>query len=117
MPCFNTECLGHNPDYVNNCGDDNILDESSCPNFVGRPGAALADVLQECEEIEARWGEQNHAPAAWLMILGEEVGEANKAALENHFRGESVKHYRAELVQVAAVALTAIESFDRQLNA
>ena len=49
------------------------------------------------------------------MIIGEEVGEANNAALE-HLLGNKpdLSDYRAELVQVAAVVVHAIESFDRQ---
>jgi len=51
------------------------------------------------------------------MILGEEVGEANKAALESMINGryqeDLVMKYRDELVHVAAVALAAVESFDR----
>lgn len=87
----------------------------------------LRDVLCEVEIERYRqdglWGEQNHTPAIWLMILGEEVGEANKAALEalvatkrgaswamtNHWQRE----YRAELIQVAAVAVAMVESLDR----
>ncbi len=67
------------------------------------------------EEIEAerirqymKWGEQNHSPEKWMNILMEEVGEAAQAGLQKRFAD-----YREELVQVAAVALTAIESFDR----
>jgi hypothetical protein len=49
-----------------------------------------------------------------MLILGEEVGEAQKAALEASWGGGSTwGDYRAELVQVAAVALAAIESLDR----
>lgn len=77
--------------------------------------AVLQEVLRERERQQAKWGEQNLAPAIWLMIIGEEVGEANNAALE-HFLGnaQDLDHYREELVQVAAVAVHAIESFDRQ---
>ncbi|EKO51299.1 hypothetical protein LEP1GSC131_2064 [Leptospira kirschneri str. 200802841] len=51
------------------------------------------------------------------MILGEEVGEVQKAALESYFRYEGKNHdyseYRNELIQVAAVAISMIECFDR----
>lgn len=67
---------------------------------------------------EAKWGQQNHHPMLWLPILGEEVGEANKAALETYFNyksegAEDYTDYRTELVQVAAVAIAMIESLDR----
>ncbi len=66
-------------------------------------------MLYERKRQDGKWGEQNHHPLKWLAILAEEFGEASKAWLE----GEGVK-YRDELVHVAAVALAAIESFDRQ---
>ncbi|WP_221090509.1 nucleoside triphosphate pyrophosphohydrolase family protein [Deinococcus aquaedulcis] len=87
------------------------------------PGV-LAEVGRERQRQEAKWGEQNLEPAVWLMVLGEEVGEANNAALEalmTHcdkqasVRGaRSLDDYRAELIQVAAVAVSAVESLDRQ---
>jgi len=79
------------------------------------------DVRAERKRQELKWGEQNHSPAEWLMILGEEVGEANQAALEAHFAGthnpgnHTLKDYRKELIQVAAVAIAAVESLDRGL--
>lgn len=74
---------------------------------------ALSNVLYERKRQDAKWGEQNHQPAEWLMILGEEYGEAAKAALEAQFGGKEIIKYRDEMVQVAAVALAAVESFDR----
>ena len=78
---------------------------------------ALSDVLEEKKAQEVRWGKQNHEPPIWLMILGEEVGEANKAVLESSGNGaiqcNGFIKYRDEMVQVAAVALSAVESFDR----
>lgn len=75
----------------------------------------LAELKTERERQQVKWGEQNLDPAIWLMIIGEEVGEANNAALE-HLLGNKpdLSDYRAELVQVAAVVVHAIESFDRQ---
>jgi len=84
----------------------------------------LNEVLLERQRQEEKWGQQNHNAPEWLMILGEEVGEANKAALETYFaaRGpkpdgyesvEDYSNYRAELIQVAAVAVSMIESIDR----
>lgn len=72
------------------------------------------EVQRERERQEMKWGRQDHAPAFWMLILGEEFGEAQKAALEASWGGgASWADYRAELVQVAAVALAAIESLDR----
>ncbi len=67
------------------------------------------------------WGTQRHDMPVWCMILGEEVGEVQKAALECFQAEEKNKtskaykkmvEYRAELIQVAAVAVAAIESLD-----
>lgn len=77
----------------------------------------MSKVLVEVESERSRqdqiWGEQNHCPADWLMILVEEVGEANKAALEARFGGKPLTEYRTELIQVAAVAVAAVECLDR----
>ncbi len=87
-------------------------------------GSVLAEILGERQRQDAKWGQQNHAPEIWLMVLAEEVGEANQAAFETLFprfdkraaeRGpRHLAEYRQELVQVAAVAVAAIESLDRQ---
>lgn len=50
-----------------------------------------------------KWGEQHHDPAIWLAILTEEVGEVAESVLKK----ESYS-YRAELIQVAAVAIQAL---------
>jgi len=57
--------------------------------------------------------DRNHAPIVWLPILGEEVGEVNRAVYEHHFEGSDLSSYREELIQVAAVAVAMIESYDR----
>jgi len=76
----------------------------------------LQDIRNERERQESKWGEQNHTPVEWLAILGEEVGEACKEAITAHFHGPTdaiVLAYRLEMVQVAAVAVAAIEALDR----
>lgn len=40
----------------------------------------MGDVLNERIDQEIRWGLQHHPVAEWLSILGEEYGEACKAA-------------------------------------
>lgn len=84
----------------------------------------LYEIAHERQQQDAKWGVQNHDPATWLMVLAEEVGEANQAVFEHLHptfdklaasRGRrSLDDYRAELIQVAAVAVAAIESLDRQ---
>lgn len=73
---------------------------------------ALANVLYERKRQDEKWGVQNHEPLKWLAILGEEVGEACEAILADHPNPPSWK-YRDEMVHVAAVALAAVECFDR----
>ena len=65
----------------------------------------LQAIQDECDRQDVKWGVQRHMPEKWLAILMEEVGEAAKATLE----GDPVA-YADELVQVAAVAVAALES-------
>lgn len=70
------------------------------------------DVRGEVEEErlmqDAKWGIQNHPPEWWVVILTEEVGEACQALLTG-----DLASYRNEMVQVVAVAIAAIEAYDR----
>ncbi len=68
----------------------------------------LKQVAGERARQDAKWGEQNHQPEKWMCILTEEVGEAAKAILEG-----DTANYREELVQIAAVAVSMIQCFDR----
>ena len=68
----------------------------------------LAQVQFERSRQDQKWGTPNHYPETWLAILMEEVGEAAQAMLERR-----LIDYRHEMVQVAAVALAALESYDR----
>lgn len=96
---------------------NDISDAISKIELPPQPVSAMEDVLneirQERTKQDVKWGEQNHAPADWLIILGEEVGEVNKAALEAKFGSSTLREYREELVQVAAVTVAMIECFDR----
>ena len=68
----------------------------------------LANIKNERKKQDEKWGEQNHNIYKWLAILGEEVGEVNKAALEGK-KNEIIE----ELIQVSAVAVAMIESIQR----
>lgn len=74
-----------------------------------RTHGVLHEVVGERCRQDARWGVQNHTGQYWIAILGEEFGEVCKAILE-----QEVVDLRAELIQVAAVAVAAVESLDRQ---
>jgi NTP pyrophosphatase (non-canonical NTP hydrolase) len=67
------------------------------------------EVALERARQDNKWGRQEHSPYGWLTILGEETGEACRAALEGNAR-----QYRKEMIQVAAVAIAAIECLDRK---
>jgi NTP pyrophosphatase (non-canonical NTP hydrolase) len=81
--------------------------------FLSGYNVPFAEVKAELLKQYSKWGIQNHTPEWWLVILGEEVGEANKAILENKLSKSDIGLYRDELIQVAAVALSAIECLDR----
>lgn len=90
-----------------------------------------ADALRLVEEERARqdrkWGDQDHPPALWMSILTEEVGEAAREANAITFAQSyplqyvdtpySVCRFRAELVQIAAVAVAAVEKMINLLDA
>ena len=75
----------------------------------------LQEIVEERKAQDGKWGTQRHAAVEWIPILGEEFGEVCRAALECHFgHGRSQwSDYRAELIQLAAVAVAMVESFDR----
>lgn len=98
----------------------------------------LLEVADERTRQENKWGQQNHPAIEYCAILGEEVGEVNKAALEAHFKypapcpktvdnsawpsvednpnphqREHWVQLRKELIQTAAVAVAMVESLDR----
>lgn len=74
----------------------------------------LADVYAERERQHAVWGKQRLDYPVWLTVLMEEVGEAAQAVLAYRVMADQLRlqHLRAELVQVAAVAVQIIEHID-----
>lgn len=70
----------------------------------------MTEISHELERQHLKWGVQDHEPLYWLGILTEEVGEVAKAFIEH--RPLSV--VEKELIQVAAVAISAIASLRRQ---
>lgn len=74
-------------------------------------------VALERERQSKIWGLQNHPPLAWLSILGEEYGEACEIANDSFESGKASldrANLVRELIQVAAVALAAVDSIQRQ---
>ena len=104
------------------------------PYILARSGRVLEEVSYERGRQDAKWGEQNHpngtggrgrvasANAArhatqssaergeltWIDVLAEEVAEA--------FAESGQAALRAELIQVAAVAVAWVEAIDRRLQ-
>lgn len=85
-----------------------LLDNNSNPSV-------LTEVDLEMRKQIDKWGQQNHHPYIWQNILMEEVGEVSKAILQTEMEGKKKTwdDVREELVQVAAVACSAIQSIDR----
>jgi len=81
-------------------------------DVTGQTFKVLHDVARERQRQDRRWGEQSHPPELWLAILTEEVGEVAKEIAESSVRPLDVAAYREELVQVAGVAISAIEALD-----
>jgi len=92
----------------------------------------LEEIKKERWRQNAKFGEQNHNPVEWIAILSEEVGEASKEAVDFHFQygldglrkekrfsimagiqQDRIQRLRKELIQVAAVAVSILESIDR----
>lgn len=74
-------------------------------------------VEREREAQESKWGEQNHSPAVWMLILSEEMGELSKAFLDHYRKTTSYNLYslqaEKELVQIGAVVKAMWESCKR----
>lgn len=92
---------------------------------------AVRMLLEERVRQDAKWGEQNHGPSDWILILQEEIGEFAQRALQRKFGGHSMHHLvacsacgdmdgchvpanlKCELIQAAAVALAMLECCER----
>jgi hypothetical protein len=66
-------------------------------------------ILDERKRQNEKWGEQNHSPQDWMMILQEEIGEFACAEMEHRYRGADPKLIMEELIQVAAVVFQMVE--------
>lgn len=59
-----------------------------------------------------KWGTQDHDPAMWYAILGEEFGEVGKEIAEGRIKPFNRANYRKECLQTAAVALAMVQVID-----
>ena len=108
----------------------NDLVESAAATAPSATLSVFADILEERRYQDAKWGaDRSLVPSLWLTILVEEVGEVAETILDelNGVFGEgggqgphdmsAAEAMRAELVQVAAVAVAQIEQLDREASA
>lgn len=75
--------------------------------------AIANDVLQECQRQDEKWGgpehDDQHTDREWTAIVAEHLGRAGYAISEDDAVG-----YRRQMVRVAALAVAALEAFDRR---
>jgi NTP pyrophosphatase (non-canonical NTP hydrolase) len=69
------------------------------------------EIVKERKRQFVKFGHENHSPAFWAVILGEEFGEVCKDIQSLNWKG-----YRKELIQVAAVAVKMIEVLDQRID-
>jgi hypothetical protein len=84
-----------------------------------RTEEALHEVWKERDAQYRKWGLQYHQPAQWITLMSEELGEAAKEAAHltwdrpdwpNDF--DRVRKMRAELIQLAALAVACWEQLE-----
>ena len=75
--------------------------------------SVIQEIIEERKKQDEKWGEQDHDLCKWVSILAEEVGEVAAESLDRLPEGVPYGPYREELIHVAAVAIAAIESYDR----
>lgn len=82
------------------------------------PEKIIAMISAERDRQDAKWGSDRRLDwTLWSTILTEEVGEVAEACLDQQFKPHT-KHLialQAELVQVAAVAIAAIEHTEEEI--
>jgi hypothetical protein len=69
-------------------------------------------VRRQREKQIEKWGVQEHDPAMWYAILGEEFGEVGKEIAEGRIKDFDVAKYRKECLHTAAVALAMVQCID-----
>jgi NTP pyrophosphatase (non-canonical NTP hydrolase) len=116
--CTNNRGCDEGCFWINGLGIDVNLCSACFDRFTD---PSTVSVVAERIRQDAKWGQQNHEPALWLGILGEEFGELCQAVNETVFDNgaeERAKggyaNMRAEATQIAAVAIAFVEMLDRR---
>lgn len=72
--------------------------------------AIIGQVVLEMARQNKLWGVQTHPPKDWLGYLVEEMGEVAQAINDHARKDVAYENYEEELVQVAAVACSALRA-------
>lgn len=74
----------------------------------------LAEVSEERSLRHKVYGEQDYDPFRWIAELGDKYGKVCSEAVEAlETNPQALQGYREELVQLAAMAVEAVECLDR----
>lgn len=77
--------------------------------------AVLSEVADERQRQDEKWGPVSRPPLEWLAIAAEEFGEVSERVVKGWVPPESdfdADGYRTELIQLAAVCVSAVECLD-----
>jgi hypothetical protein len=84
-------------------------------NAAKRYEKVSALIFQERQRQDDKWGwPQNNSLPIWMTVLGEEYGETCQEVLQAIYEGKSLDDFVTEMIQVAAVAVAALEDLDEQ---
>ncbi len=85
----------------------------TAPDSTPALGRIFEDIAAERRRQDEKWGPQRHTWPIWSAILTEEAGEVAEASLRAHWGEDAtLDQLRAELIQVAAVAVHIVEHID-----
>ena len=75
------------------------------------------EIQNEVNRAKTLHENKDYAPADWLAVLGEEVGEVNSEVNTMREKGEPLSdNYVTELVQIAAVCVRMVEDYRKSSN-
>lgn len=92
-----------------------VIDPDLKPRTTSNTAVVLADVARERQRQDAKWGSVSRPPLEWLAIAVEEFGEVAEIVTKGWVPPESkfdAYGYREELIQLAAVCVSAVECLD-----
>ena len=75
------------------------------------------DIKSEVNRAKILHENKDYTPVDWLPVLMSEVGEVADEIADMRATGEPLKpNYRTELIQVAAVAIRAVQDYDKGMR-